>query len=93
MGRLGEMVGDEDRLVGGSGLEMLKACDASERAPHMGRNGEMLGDEDRGVRRSVVEVLKACGATDLASAARAAARCDICWATKVLLCAGRWWRC
>ena len=66
MGRHGEMLGNKDSGVrrSESVLEVLKACDASERAQHMGRLGEMLGDKYYGVCQSVLEVLKACDASE-----------------------------
>ena len=41
-----------------SALEVLKTCDAGERAPHMGRIVEMLKDKDWVVRSSALEERK-----------------------------------
>ena len=60
MGRLVEMLRDKDPAVCRSVVEMLKACDASEREVHMGQLVEMLGDKDPDMRLSVVVVLKDC---------------------------------
>ena len=60
------MLGSKDRDVRLSMVEMLKACDASERAQHMGRLIEMLRDKDPDACWSVLEVLKACDASERA---------------------------
>ena len=57
------MLKDKDPDLRSSALEVLKASDASERAPHMGQISEMLKDEDSDLCSSALEVLKTCDAS------------------------------
>ena len=65
-GSVRHLLGDKGSAVRRSVVEVLKECDASERAPHMGWLVEMLGDKDPFVHQSVLVVLKACDASERA---------------------------
>ena len=64
MGQIVEMLKDKDSDVRWTGLHVLRACNAGERALHMQQIGEMLKDKDRHAHSSAVGVLKACDASE-----------------------------
>ena len=64
--RATELLRDKNGRACRSALKVLKACNASERAPYMARVGKILCDKDWRVRRSALEMLKTCEASERA---------------------------